>query len=126
MGEEERDYGCVAVHDGEVEGKTTGTIGFVGIEVVFEEDGEDGGVASVRGNVQNGHGVIVSDDFGVDEGAARWAGVVAAVTAAATNTVAFTVCVAWRVCSVFWRRLGYWWWNLGLETSVGGEVTLRL
>lgn len=38
VGKEERDYGCVAVHGGEVEGKTAGTVGFVGIEVVCEED----------------------------------------------------------------------------------------
>lgn len=52
-GEEERGYGCVAVHGGEVEGRTAGAVGFVGVEVVREEDGDDGGVAPVRGDVQD-------------------------------------------------------------------------
>ena len=53
----------MAVHGGEVEGRTAGTVEFVGIEVVCEEDGEDGGVAPARSNVQNGHSVIVFGDF---------------------------------------------------------------
>ena len=41
----------MAVYGSEVERETAGTVGFVGVEVVGEEDGEDGGVASMRGDV---------------------------------------------------------------------------
>ena len=81
----------MAVYGGEVERGTAGAVGFIGVEVVGEEDGEDGGVASVRGDVQSGHGVVVGlVDFGFGRFAAGWAGLITAVAAAA-----FAV---WAVC----------------------------
>lgn len=126
VGKKERNYGCVAVHGGEVEGKTAGTVGFVGIEIVCEEDGEDGGVAPVRGDVQNGHGVIVLGDFGVDGVAAGWGGVVAAVAAVTAAIVAFAVWVVRGVCSGFWILLVCRWWDLMLRISGGREVSPRV
>ena len=82
----------MAVNGGDVEGRTAGTVGFVGIEVMCEEDGEDGGVALVRSDVQNGHSIIVFGDLMIGRVAVGWGALVTAV-AAAIN--AFAVWAVW-------------------------------
>ena len=110
----------MAVYGGEVEGGTTGAVGFIGVEVVGEEDGEDGGVASVRGDVQSGHGVVGLGDFGVGGVAAGWAGLITAVA------TAFAVRAVCRVSSGLWRLLGCRWWDLELRVSAVREASLRI
>ncbi len=77
-------------------------------------------MAPLRGDVQGGHGVVGTGDFGVGRVAAGGAGVVAAAA------VAFAVGAVWRDCSGFWRLLGCRWWDLVLWIYVGREATLGI
>lgn len=130
VGKEERGYGCVTVHGGQVEGRTAGTVGFVGIEFVRKEDGEDGGVTPVQGDVQNGHGVIIFVDFGVGGFAAAAVAAIAAggtgaVAAVAAAIVIFAAWVVWGVSSGFWRLLGCRQWDLVVGISDDRKIILR-